>query len=74
MPIDPRAAALQSALGGAEAPVEEPEGEEMIDPEQLMQLIQMAQQSGDPKVLALLQQLMQLLGSSGAAGGPPPEE
>jgi hypothetical protein len=72
MPPDPKAAALQSALGGgADAPVEEPGGEAPIDPQELMQLIQMAQQSGDPKVLALLQQLLQLLGPQ---MGPPAEE
>jgi len=58
MPPQDEAQALQAALGDGNAPPEaDPETQEL---QILMQLIEQLKQTGDPKVMALLEQLMAL--------------
>lgn len=78
----PEEQALMSALGGAEsAPDAGPEvpDEEGANLEQIIaDLMQLAQSSQDPKIMALVSQLLQLLAPQGGGEGedlaPVPEE
>jgi len=69
MPPNPENLALQSALGGEDPAMEEGGGGDQ-ELQILMQLIDEVKRTGDPKIMALLEQLVSLQQPMGGAEPP----